>query len=158
MGGPWGNTPKFTCFSTANKVFTTILLFGFIVLCFMFLFFSSWFFFFVFSLQIVWPPLLGALCLLVSWSLSLLQPLSPFLSSSAIHAFGPSTSSGNFPLPWVLQTAGSSGGNRCFLALHLASVILLGSFKWQESPALLGIIYRNCLHLVFTGLGNRQTS
>lgn len=94
-------------------------------------FFLPVFFFFP-SLQIVWPPLLGALCLLVSWSLSLLQPLSPFLSSSAIHAFGPSTSSGNFPLPWVLQTAGSSGGNRHFLSLHLASVILLGSFKWQS--------------------------
>ena len=31
-------------------------------------------------------------------------------------------------------------------------------FQVTESPALLGIVYKNCLLLVFTGLGNRQTS
>lgn len=94
---------------------------------------SSFFLPFLFSLQTVQPPLLGALCLLGSWShflffiLFLLFCL-PLLSMRLGHPPHQATS---LCVGCSRQQAPLEG-NRHFLSWHLASVVLLGSFKWQS--------------------------
>lgn len=158
-GEEWGQEDyeeiplKLTCLQQ-NKVFTTILLFSFIVLKVLFCFSP----FFVPSLQVMWPLLLTASCLLVSlsYSLSLILFLLFFLLSVNCHCCTCGIITSVRQLSFLPGAAGISLPGRVTGIFFLTYRVRL--FQVTGFPDLLGIFYRNVLFLVFIGLDNRQAN
>ena len=94
---------------------------------------SSFFLPFFFQSADCTASLLGALCLLLSWShfLFFILFLLFYLPLLSMHLGHPPHQATSLCVGCSRQQAPPEG-NRHFLSWHLASVVLLGSFKWQS--------------------------